>query len=121
MWRLPVKTRALSPRVRPGAPLGQEERGVTPSAPRISAATPEPHGNGIAGAGAWEQGCPRPGVLALPDLQRGARLCTAVWLSCAHTHTHVLPLYSFPFRFIPGDGTQFPVRHSRTLSFIHSK
>lgn len=74
-------------------PLGQEERGVTPSAPRISAATPEPHGNGIAGARAWEQGCPRPGVLALPDLQRGARLCTVVWLSCAHTHTHTFFLY----------------------------
>ena len=38
---------------------------------------PEPHGNGITGAGAREQGCPRPGALALSNLQRSARLCTA--------------------------------------------
>lgn len=54
---------SLSPRVRAGAHLGQEESGVTPSAPHISAATPEPHGNGTTGAGARQQGCPRPGAV----------------------------------------------------------
>ena len=54
------------------------------------------------------------------DLHCCAHLChTAKWLS--FTHIYILFKYSFPLWLIPGDWIQFPVLHSRTLPFIHSK
>ena len=37
-----------------------------------------------------------------------------------HTHMHRL-LYSFPLWFVTGYWAQFPVSHTKTLLFIHSK
>lgn len=81
---------SLSPRVRPGAHLGQVESGVTPSAPHISAATPEPHGNGTTGAGAQQQGCPRPGTVVCLTYN-------VVPVSVQRSDSAVHTLTSFPY------------------------
>ena len=55
---------------------------------------------------------------SIVDLQHCVNFCcTAKWLS--YTYIHILFLYSFPLRLIPGCWILFPMLFSRTLLFIH--
>lgn len=88
------------------------------SAPHISAATPERTEMAPRGPEPGSR-LPSPRCCRLSDLQRSARLCTSGGDS-AITHSQSFLIF-VPMQFIPGDGTQSPVRHNRTLSFIRSE